>query len=274
MAVVRRKQAKREAAGFNSRAAGIVLVAFFALGVATGLSERGREIAHRASIRLKSHTSIIAAVSTRAHDALAQLKRVFEALESALGLADASARTSARASKYSSSELHGKAVALVARRDGFYMLLATGELRGPISPNAGEDLPILSGAGAVRARGERMVEYAALLVRAEAELSHMISEMRVDDDGTAALFLDRFQTEVIIDLDHAPLQIRRAAEMLHRFDGREHHLAVLDMTTPGQAVVRLTAPIVAPPRVAGRIEQAAAYLPAPPGVAAPTTRSP
>lgn len=272
--MVRRKEAKREAAGFNSRAAGIVLVAFFALGVATGLSERGRQIAHRASSALRSRTSFITAASARAHEGLAQLETVSNALEAAFGLGGASARASARTPKYSSSELHGKAIALVARRDGFYLLLATAELRGPISPNAGEDLPILSGAGAVGARGERMVEYAALLVRAEAELSHLISEMRVDDDGTAALFLDRSQTEVVVDLDRAPLQIRRAAEVLHRFDGREHHVAVLDMTTPGQAVVRLTAPIVAPPRVAGRIQPAAAHITAPPGVAALATRSP
>lgn len=271
--MVRRKEAKRETLGYGSRTAGIILVAFFVLGVATGLSERGRDIAHRASRTLKPHLSIVAGASMRAHGALAYGADVIDAIESALGFADSPAHAAARAPNYALTELHGKAVALVSRRDGFYALLATGELRGPISPNAGEDLPILSGAGVTSARGERMVEYAALLVRAEAELSNMISEMRVANDGTASLFLDRSPTEVVIHLYGAPLEMRRAAEVLHRFVGREHHVAVLDMTTPGQAVVRLTTPIVAPPRNAERVEPASAQTTAPSGVAPLIARS-
>ncbi|MGH7948730.1 MAG: cell division protein FtsQ/DivIB [Candidatus Binataceae bacterium] len=260
---MRRKEGNHESAGYGSRAAGIILVAFFALGVATGLSERGRDIAHRASSALKPRMSVVADVRTRVHDALDYVREVIDALELALGFAESSAHAAARAPKYSSAELEGKAVALVSRGDGFYALLSTGELRGPISPSAGEDLPILSGAGITNALGGQLVEYAALMVRAEADLSHMISEMRVADDGTASLFLDNSPTEVVIDLNGAQLEMRRAAEVLHRFLGREHHVAVLDMTTPGQAVVRLTTPFVTSARSAGPVEPAAAKTTAP-----------
>jgi hypothetical protein len=86
-----------------------------------------------------------------------------------------------------------------------------------------------------------MVDYAAELVRAEAQLSEIISEMRVGDDGIASLFLERERTEVVIDLDRATTEIQRAIKVRQQWQGRENLIAALDLTTPGLAVVRLHA---------------------------------
>jgi hypothetical protein len=42
-----------------------------------------------------------------------------------------------------------------------------------------------------------------------------------------------------IDLDDAPAQLKRATEVLGRWNGHEQLVAMIDMTTPGQAVMRL-----------------------------------
>jgi len=84
-----------------------------------------------------------------------------------------------------------------------------------------------------------MVDYAAQLVRAEAQLSEIISEMRVGDDGTASLFLERERTEVVIDLERATTELQRAIKVRQQWQGRENLIAALDLTTPGLAVVRL-----------------------------------
>jgi hypothetical protein len=133
------------------------------------------------------------------------------------------------------------AIAIVERRDGFYELFRGGELRGPISPDKQGDLPVLSGAALDNARGTQMVDYAAELVRAETQLSEIISEMRVGDDGIASLFLERERTEVVIDLDRATTEIQRAIKVRQQWQGRENLIAALDLTTPGLAVVRLHA---------------------------------
>src|ERR1700674_2520035 len=67
----------------------------------------------------------------------------------------------------------------------------------------------------------------------------MVSELRLEDDREASLFLDRSRTEVALDLDHASLELARASRVLRRWRGREAEIASLDMTTPGQAVMRL-----------------------------------
>jgi hypothetical protein len=131
------------------------------------------------------------------------------------------------------------AIAIVERRDGFYELFAGGELRGPVSPGKQNDLPILSGTAAETAPGKQMVDYAEVLIRAETQLSEIISEMLVADDGTGSLFLEREQTEVVIDLDRAPAELQRVIEVRSQWQGRENLLAALDLTTPGQAIVRL-----------------------------------
>ena len=85
--------------------------------------------------------------------------------------------------------------------------------------------------------GRDMVGYAELLVRAEAQLSQIVSEMRVDSEGTASLFLDRPRAEVVINLDRATTEIQRAIRVRQQWQGRESLIAALDLTTPGQAVV-------------------------------------
>jgi hypothetical protein len=141
----------------------------------------------------------------------------------------------------SAGDMRDGAIAIVERRDGFYQLFSGGELRGPISPDKQGDLPVLSGAALDNARGTQMVDYAAELVRAETQLSEIISEMRVGDDGIASLFLERERTEVVIDLDRATTEIQRAIKVRQQWQGRENLIAALDLTTPGLAVVRLHA---------------------------------
>ncbi len=69
----------------------------------------------------------------------------------------------------------------------------------------------------------------------------MVSEMRLDGDGEASLFLDRSRTQVVLDLGQMPLELDRAGTVLKRWHGHESAIASLDMTTPGQAVMRLRA---------------------------------
>lgn len=131
------------------------------------------------------------------------------------------------------------AVGIVERGNGFYALSQSDGLVGPISPQAQGDLPVLSGPGVQNAPVDRLLHYASILVRAEAALSELISEMRVDDDNGAVFFLARSQTTIAIDLDSAPIEIERASELLARWRTHRQYVAALDMTTPGQAVMRL-----------------------------------
>jgi hypothetical protein len=228
--VAKRTQSKRsrgaEAAAarnswvWSSKALGLVLCAFFVLGMATGLSQAGRALAARARVTLAGYWNEAAAT-------FAQWRE--RTTESAL-LAPLS------------GPAPGDAVALVERRDGFYALFAEGELRGPVQAARAGDLPILSGAAMQTAGAQDLVRYAAALVRSEVALSGLVSEMRVEDDETAALFLDRSHTELRVDLDDAPAQLKRATEVLGQWRGRERLIALVDMTTPGQAVMRLRAP--------------------------------
>ncbi len=129
-------------------------------------------------------------------------------------------------------------VALVERSEGFYTLSAEQGLVGPVSPASQPDIPVLSGPAVQDASPAELVRYAAIMVRAEAGLSKLVSEMHVSGDGTAALFLDRVRTEIRIDLSREPVEIARAAEVLKRWRGREALVAMVDMTTPGLAVLR------------------------------------
>jgi hypothetical protein len=78
-------------------------------------------------------------------------------------------------------------------------------------------------------------------VRAEAQMSSLISEMRIDSDGSASYYLDRERMAVVVDLDREAVELPRALEVLKQWRGRERLIAMLDMTTPGMAVVRLKA---------------------------------
>jgi hypothetical protein len=98
-----------------------------------------------------------------------------------------------------------------------------------------------------------------LLVRAEAQLSSLVSEMRVDNDGTAAFFLDRERMAVVVDLDQESAELRYALTVLKQWQGRERLIAMLDMTTPGMAIVRLKTDL---PRIEKRAASIA-YQPTP-----------
>jgi hypothetical protein len=219
---------------------GLVVCAFFALGVMTGFSTAGRAVALRASATLSSYRDQI-------------LDSIAPARETASNYSATLVQWAGRAGIYrrrlhepdaaaiSSSDMREGAVAIVERHDGFYELFSGGELRGPVSPGKQGDLPVLSGDTLDNARGTQMVDYAAVLVRAETQLSEIISEMHVGDDGTASLFLERERTEVVIDLDRATTEIQHAIKVRQQWQGRENLIAALDLTTPGLAVVRLHA---------------------------------
>jgi cell division septal protein FtsQ len=130
-------------------------------------------------------------------------------------------------------------VALVRRNGGFYLLDAAGDLRGPIVPEAQPDLPILSGDGIAEADAATLVRDATVLVRAEARLNHLVSEMETAADDTATLFLEHPQTAIVIDLNHDAAGIQRAVRILHMWRGHERMIAAIDLTGSDEAVVRL-----------------------------------
>lgn len=205
MAGKRKKTKKRS--GWNGRLAGLALCAFFALGVFTGLSGSGRRLA----------------------------KRVEAALHLAPGAADAPIAPAAPVPSRGADAT----IALVERGDGFYALDATGGLRGPVAPGGEGDMPILSGAALATASADRLLDYASVLVRAEAGLGMTVSEMRVDTEDGATLYLDRPPLGITIDFANTADEIERAARVLGLWRGHRELLAALDVTVPGQAVARL-----------------------------------
>jgi len=214
-AAVSKKKKTKQGAGWSWRLAGIALCAFFALGVITGLSRAGRVFALRleAVLPLWIHQGSSALVSASyAGDAQPHPAVVRKPVAS---------------------------VALVERTDGFYTLDAAGGLRGPVSPAMQGDLPVLSGVAVQNAHPAQLLEDAATLVRAEAGLSEMVSEMRADEDGVATVFLDHPRLPILITLDDAPLEFTRSAQVLRLWRGHQELIASLDMTVSGQAIVRL-----------------------------------
>lgn len=213
---------------------GLVLCAFFVLGMFTGFSGVGRALVIRVSTFVSSLT---AKVPHSAELSIDLNQWVDEKLHWAESRFHVNLSMLHRGQAIPRSA--GGAIAIVERHDGFYALFSDGELRGPISPNSSDDLPVLSGAGVENARGSDLVEYAAVMVRSEAQLSHMVSEMNIDGDGTASLYLDHARTAVVVDLDAVPLELGRAVEILGKWHDREQMIAAIDMTTPGEAVVRV-----------------------------------
>ena len=233
-----RSGGNRVAAGWGPRLGGLVVCAFFALGVMTGFSTTGRAVTLRASATLGSYQNQIMDSLAPARAAAANYSAVLIEWAGRAGIYHRASRGPGVAALLAGDMREG-AIAIVERRDGFYDLFSGGELRGPVSPGKQGDLPVLSGAALDNARGPQMVDYAAVLVRAETQLSEIISEMRINDDATASLFLERERTEVVIDLDRATVEIQRAIKVRQQWQGRENLIAALDLTTPGQAIVRL-----------------------------------
>jgi hypothetical protein len=209
VAAKRKKAKAKKGSEWSWRLAGLALCAFFALGVTTGLSGSGHLFAQRAQFLFRLGT---------------RLKRAALAPSAVIP-------TPPRPT--------GNSVALVKHVDGFYALDAAGDLRGPAAPTAEPDMPILSGAAVANASGMRLVEYAATLVRAEAGLGVEISEMRVDTDEGATLYLDRPALTITIEFAHAAAQVEEATRVLAIWRGHRDLLVALDMTVPGQAVARL-----------------------------------
>ena len=220
---------------------GLVVCAFFALGVMTGFSNTGRAVTLRASATLSIYRDQILDSLAPARKAAQSYYDVLVQWAERAGLYRSTSHGEISAA-ISTTDLHEGAIAIVERRDGFYELYRGGELRGPVSADKQGDLPVLSGSALDSVRGAQMVEYAAVLVRAETQLSEIISEMRVSDDGTASLFLERERTEVVVDLDSATAELGRAIQVRQHWQGRENLIAALDLTTPGLAVVHLHQP--------------------------------
>src|SRR5271168_849249 len=206
----------------------------------TGFSATGRTVTLRASATLSTYRNQIIDSLAPARNAVASHSAVLVQLAERVGIYHRGMNGS-DADAISAGDMRDGAIAIVERRDGFYELFGGGEIRGPVSPDKQDDLPVLSGAALDDAHGSQMVEYAAELVRAETQLSEIISEMRGGDDGTASLFLERERTEVVIDLDRATTELQRAIKVRRQWQGRENLIAALDLTTPGLAVVRLHA---------------------------------
>ena len=219
--------------------AGLLLCAFFVLGVMTGFSEPGRRVAARARNILSIWTDLaLAKLGPLGHT----FNQSMIPVEVMLHLKHPElARDPRGPVELSRARNRGDAIAIVERRDGFYALLGGGEIRGPVSPNKQPDLPIVSGPAIESAKADELLSDAELLVRAEAQLSSLVSEMRVDSDGTASLFLDRERMALVVDMDQETTELRRAMDVLKQWEGRERLIAMLDMTTPGMAIVRLKA---------------------------------
>ena len=100
-------------------------------------------------------------------------------------------------------------------------------------------MPILSGPGVAAAGAARLLDYASILVRAEASLGRSVSELRADSDENGVIYLDRPPLPIAIDFARAAVELERANQVLALWQGRRDLLVALDMTVPGQAVVRL-----------------------------------
>jgi len=206
---VAQRRKKKQKSEWGWRLLGVALCAFFALGMYAGLS-----VANRA--RTLNSSSSLSRILARFH-----------------------LRTRPDLPRRESDG----AVAVVERTDGFYNLLASGELRGPVSAQNVSDLPIISGPALDSMTGAEMVDCAELVVRAEAALNELISEVRVADDGIATLYLQHTHTIVVLDRARASDELAHAAAIMNRWRDHLDLVTALDMTTAGEGVVRLREPV-------------------------------
>jgi len=229
------------ASGWSPRVAGVLLCAFFILGVATGFSDPGRALAARVSRACKRWVAQISEYTEPVRNAAGQSIAPIERLA---GLRRTQSRSlDGDGASFVRDTSPNRAAALIRSPDGFYMLTSHGDLRGPLSAAAQPDLPIISGAGLGHADGATLLKYAAMMVRAEAQLQSVISETRIESDGVATMFLDRPRVELVVDLNDEALELRRAAQVLERWHGRERAISMIDMTANDLAIVRLRTPL-------------------------------
>src|SRR5260370_14432042 len=147
---------------------GLVVCAFFALGVMTGFSTAGREITLKAAATLSSYRDQIIDSLAPARATASNYSAVLVEWAGRTGIYRR-AIPGPGAAEISAGNLREGAIAIVERRDGFYELFSGGELRGPRSLGKQGDLPVLSGATLHDAHGRQMVDYAAALGRAETQ---------------------------------------------------------------------------------------------------------
>jgi hypothetical protein len=266
-----RKKKKQSASGWSPRLAGVLLCAFFVLGVMTGFSEAGRRVATRAK-------NLFGVWADRTLARLGPLRHYADSADQNISQSILPIEVMLKLKhpapivpevEISRARSAGDLIAIVERRDGFYALLTDGELRGPVSPAQQPDLPIMSGPGVESAVASDLLIDAAHLVRAEAQMSNLISEMRIDSDGTASFYLDRERMAVVVDLDQEAVELHRAIDVLKQWQGRERLIAMLDMTTPGMAVMRLKTDLPKLEKRAGMIARAHDMEPARVSIADP-----
>jgi len=219
---VAKKRKSKGGSGWSWRLAGIALCVFFALGVVTGLSQSGRLLAYR----------IEAWFDYLPHTGRSQLiPAAYRTIRTGAFLPDGFRR-----SPLTTRPAH-EVIALVEQAGSFYQLNSQGQLLGPVPPAETPNLPILSGPGVDSAQAARLLDEAAELVRAEALLSEVVSEMHVDGSGTAKLFLDRSHLVIVLGPDQASVQLARAARVLNLWRAHRELIGIIDMTAPGEAVV-------------------------------------
>ncbi|MBV8056603.1 MAG: cell division protein FtsQ [Deltaproteobacteria bacterium] len=220
----KRKRSKT-GSGWSWRLAGIALCAFFALGVITGLSQSGHILARRIEALLARlpHGNRSELIPAAYHTFLFK-------------------EPTARKFGWSSAALTARGpaaeIALIEYPDGFFQIDSKGGLRSMVSSADAADLPVISGSGVETADASQLVEYAGQLIRAEAALSAIISEMHVTPSGEMHLFLERPHLEIVLAPGQLPLQLARAARVLEVWRGRRELIGVLDMTISSEAIVR------------------------------------
>jgi hypothetical protein len=220
-----RKKKSKTSSGWSWRLAGIALCAFFALGVITGLSQSGRVLAHR----------IAALLALLPHSSRSEL--IPAAYHTFFFKDPAAARFDQSATAMTVDRPNG-VIALLERPDGFFQIDSQGGLRGPVSPADGADLPVLSGSGVQNAHASQLVKHAEQLIRAEAVLSSIISEMSVTSSGEMRLFLDRPHLVIALAPGQFLLQLTRAARVLEVWREHRELTGMIDMTLPNEAIVR------------------------------------
>jgi hypothetical protein len=224
VAAVKRKKGKA-GSGWSWRLAGIALCAFFVLGVITGLSQPGRLLAHR----------IEALLQRLPYSGRSQL---IPAAYHALLFKESTTDTVRQLAVSTALRPRTDAIALAERSEGFYQIDSKGGLFGPLSPVYIPDLPILSGAALEHARAPQLVEYAGNVIRAEALLGAVVSEMRVRAHGEIRLYLDRPHLVIVLASTGFSLQLSHAAKVLKIWQQHRELVGMIDVTVPGEAIVR------------------------------------
>lgn len=229
-----RKKKGKTGSGWSWRLAGIALCAFFALGVITGLSQSGRVLAHRIEALLQRlpHSSRSQLIPTAYH---------------ILFFKEPTADDFGRSAATSTLRARTEAIALAEHSDGFYQIDSNGALFGPLPPAATADLPVLSGSGIEHAGASQLLEYAGELIRAEAVFAAIISEMHVTSNGEIRLYLDRPHLVIVLARARFPLQLARAAKVLEVWRRHRELIEMIDMTIPGEAIVRPKADVTGRP---------------------------